>query len=62
MQAVNDLHVWALRSTQPVLTAPVMPGDRATDADAVVNPIVGTLHERVDADHATLQTCGWRQF
>ena len=52
---VHDLHVWALGSKEPILTAHVLLADGAGDADAVRHATATMLHERFDIDHATLQ-------
>jgi cobalt-zinc-cadmium efflux system protein len=53
--AVHDLHVWALGSKQPVLTAHVVLDQPAADPDAVRTTLNALLHERFDIDHATIQ-------
>jgi cobalt-zinc-cadmium efflux system protein len=55
VRTVHDLHVWALGSKEPVLTAHVVLQDNAQDADAVRIATARMLHERFDIDHATLQ-------
>ena len=52
---VHDLHVWALGSKEPILTAHVLLVDDAGDADTVRHAMAAMLHERFDIDHATLQ-------
>ena len=55
--AVHDLHVWALGSKEPILTAHVLLRDDAidADADAVRAAVAAELHEHFGIDHATLQ-------
>ena len=53
--AVHDLHVWALGSREPILTAHVLLADDAGDADALRAGLAGMLRERFDIDHVTLQ-------
>jgi cobalt-zinc-cadmium efflux system protein len=53
--AVHDLHVWALGSQQPVLTAHVVLEDANADVDAVRACVAGMLQTRFAIDHATLQ-------
>lgn len=54
--AVHDLHVWALGSKEPILTAHVLLANEDADADAVRNAMATMLHKRLlDIDHATLQ-------
>ncbi|WP_287599169.1 cation diffusion facilitator family transporter [Thermomonas sp.] len=52
---VHDLHVWALGSREPVLTAHVLLADDAADADALRAALAAMLRERFDIDHVTLQ-------
>lgn len=52
---VHDLHVWALGSREPILTAHVLMAENAGDADALRAELIGMLHGRFDIDHATLQ-------
>ncbi|MFK3847275.1 cation diffusion facilitator family transporter [Stenotrophomonas sp. NPDC078853] len=51
---VHDLHVWALASSTPALSAHVVLRDGA-DADQVRRELADALHERHDIDHVTLQ-------
>jgi cobalt-zinc-cadmium efflux system protein len=55
VSGVHDLHVWALGSKEPLLTAHVVVADRAADTDA----IRGALSEKLEHDfgihHVTLQ-------
>ena len=52
---VHDLHVWALGSREPILTAHVLLSDEAGDADALRGELAGMLGARFDIDHVTLQ-------
>lgn len=52
---VHDLHVWALGSKEPILTAHVLLADATADADAVRVAMATMLRERFDIEHATLQ-------
>ena len=52
---VHDLHVWALGSKEPILTAHVLLASETGDADAVRVAMTRMLRERFDIDHATLQ-------
>ena len=54
VQDVQDLHVWALASSTPALTAHVVIADGA-DADALRAALCDGLHVRFDIDHITLQ-------
>jgi len=51
---VHDLHVWALASSTPALTAHVVMAD-GVDADALRRALGTALHEGFDIDHVTLQ-------
>lgn len=53
--AVHDLHVWALGSREPILTAHVLLSDDAGDADALRGELAGMLGASFDIDHVTLQ-------
>lgn len=53
--AVHDLHVWALGSKEPILTAHVLLSVEAGDAEAVRVAMARMLHEHFGVDHATLQ-------
>ena len=55
VREIHDLHVWALGSKEPVLTAHVVLDEAGGDADAVRNGLTRMLHERFDIEHATLQ-------
>ena len=54
VEDVHDLHVWALASSTPALTAHVVIADGA-DADALRAALCDGLHARFDIDHITLQ-------
>ena len=56
--AVHDLHVWALGSREPILTAHVLLANDAADTDGIRIAMAEMLHERFDIDHATLQLEG----
>ena len=51
---VHDLHVWALASSTPALTAHVVTAE-GVDNDRVRREIATLLHERFEIDHVTLQ-------
>jgi cobalt-zinc-cadmium efflux system protein len=53
--AIHDLHVWALGSRQPVLTAHVVMAGPQADADGLRIAMTRMLDERFDIEHATLQ-------
>ncbi len=55
VRTVHDLHVWALGSKEPILTAHLVLADASIDADAVRIDTAHMLHERFDIEHATLQ-------
>ena len=52
---VHDLHIWALGSREPILTAHVLLSLDAGDPDAVRTGMAQMLRKRIDIDHATLQ-------
>ena len=52
---VHDLHIWALGSKEPILTAHVVVADPAQTADAVRGSLSTMLAEKFDIDHPTLQ-------
>ncbi|WP_295970451.1 cation diffusion facilitator family transporter [uncultured Xanthomonas sp.] len=52
--SVHDLHVWALASSTPALTAHVVVAD-GDDADAVRAALCDGLHAQFGIDHITLQ-------
>ena len=51
---VHDLHVWALASSTPALTAHVVV-DEGVDADGLRRRLGSALHEDFGIDHVTLQ-------
>jgi len=51
---VHDLHVWALASSTPALSAHVVVA-QGDDADALRRRLADALHERHGIDHVTLQ-------
>jgi cobalt-zinc-cadmium efflux system protein len=52
---VHDLHVWALGSKEPILTAHVLLQDGNADADTVRANVADVLHDAFNIEHATLQ-------
>ena len=52
---VHDLHIWALGSREPILTAHVLLSLDAGDPDAVRTAMSQMLRKRFDIHHATLQ-------
>lgn len=55
VDAVHDLHAWALGSRQPVLTAHVVVRDRDVDLERVRRSLAAALEERFNVHDATLQ-------
>lgn len=53
--AVHDLHIWALVSKQPVLTAHIILQDEKQPPDSVRESLIAALKESFDIEHATLQ-------
>lgn len=54
VRGVHDLHVWSLRSNQPILTAHIVVADGAPAAP-LHDTLNAMLHERFEIGHATLQ-------
>jgi cobalt-zinc-cadmium efflux system protein len=52
---VHDLHVWALGSKEPVLTAHIILTDETQPPDAVRQSLATALTAAFDIEHATLQ-------
>ena len=52
---IHDLHVWALGSSTPALTAHVVTTATGQDADTLRRALAAMLHERFGIDHVTLQ-------
>lgn len=52
---VHDLHVWALGSKEPVLTAHIILSDETRPADAVRQSLSSALTDAFDIEHVTLQ-------
>ena len=52
---VHDLHIWALGSKEPVLTAHIILTDETQPPDAVRESLAAALTEAFDIEHATLQ-------
>lgn len=52
---VHDLHVWALGSKQPVMTAHVVTRNAAVDAASLRSTLAAHLEEAFGIHHATLQ-------
>ena len=52
--SIHDLHVWALGSSTPALTAHVVMID-GLDAEVLRRGLAGMLYERFEIDHVTLQ-------
>lgn len=54
VDAVHDLHIWAMSTTEPVLTAHLVKPDPSDD-DELIARIMKELHERFGIEHATIQ-------
>lgn len=52
---VHDLHIWALGSKEPVLTAHIILSDETQPPDAVRQSLAAALAEAFDIRHVTLQ-------
>ncbi len=55
VSTVHDLHVWALGSREPVLTAHVVLEDPSVDVEEARTSLARALDERFGIEHATLQ-------
>lgn len=55
VSGVHDLHVWALGSKQPVLTAHVVLGQADVDAEQVRRELLARFEDDFDMHHVTLQ-------
>lgn len=51
---VHDLHVWALSTTEPALTAHLVTAP-TTGPDALLHQVTHDLHERFGIEHTTIQ-------
>jgi cobalt-zinc-cadmium efflux system protein len=54
VEAVHDLHVWPLSTTETAITAHLV-APRITDTDALLQLARGMLHDRFKIEHCTLQ-------
>lgn len=54
VEAVHDLHVWGLSTTETALTAHIVSME-ATDPDALIEQARALLHDRFKIEHCTLQ-------
>lgn len=52
---VHDLHLWALGSREPVMTAHLVVNDPAMEPEAVRHFVAELLESRFHIEHATLQ-------
>lgn len=52
---VHDLHVWALGSKEPILTAHIVLTDETQPPDAVRQSLIVALTEAFNIEHATLE-------
>lgn len=55
VQGVHDLHVWALGSRQPIMTAHVVTRDAGVDTAALRRTLAQQLEQAFGIHHATLQ-------
>lgn len=58
VQTVHDLHIWALGSKEPILTAHVVVADPAQSAESVRRSLLAALDKSFGIEHATLQVEG----
>jgi len=54
IEAVHDLHIWAMSTTETALTAHLVKPDPTGD-DEMIGRISAELHDRFDIDHVTIQ-------
>jgi len=54
VDAIHDLHVWAMSTSETALTAHLVMPDGQPDDDFLCR-VVNALHDRFDIDHTTLQ-------
>ncbi|HEU4741435.1 MAG TPA: cation diffusion facilitator family transporter [Meiothermus sp.] len=54
VRSVHDLHVWALSTTEPALTAHLIV-EKTQGQDALLSQVRRDLHDRFGIEHATLQ-------
>lgn len=52
---IHEFHVWALASTEPILTAHVVADQAVTTADALRAQLMDMLHDKFDIERVTLQ-------
>jgi cobalt-zinc-cadmium efflux system protein len=55
VQAVHDLHVWAMDSSEVALTAHLVLNDENRDCDALLRLAADELHKHFDIRHVTVQ-------
>ncbi|MGH9595483.1 MAG: cation diffusion facilitator family transporter [Edaphobacter sp.] len=55
VQAVHDLHVWAMDTSEVALTAHLVLKNEKRDSDALLHVAADELHEHFDIRHVTLQ-------
>jgi len=55
VQAMHDLHVWALGTSEPALSVHLVTGPEAPTADALLHAVADELHEHFEIVHATVQ-------
>lgn len=55
VQAMHDLHVWALGTSEPALSVHLVTGAGAPNADVLLRTVADELHEHFEIVHATVQ-------
>jgi len=55
VQAMHDLHVWAMGTSESALSVHLVTDTEALDSDALLHAAANELHERFDIDHVTVQ-------
>ena len=55
VQAMHDLHVWALGTSEPALSVHLVTGPDAPSGDTLLRTVADELHEQFEIVHATVQ-------
>ena len=55
VEAVHDLHVWALGTSEPALSAHLVTGPLPPDPETLLHEVADALHEDFEIIHATVQ-------
>ena len=55
VEAIHDVHAWALATQEPILTAHIVLASATDDVDKVRGTLAAALDEQFGIAHATLQ-------